>query len=719
MKTGIFGESDIALEVAAREEKTGSETDERARTEEPDAASSADSPAPGPRSSEDACIHAPELPDEVRSLLIEIGRALHREAMYPADHPALEGSAAKLREFVAPALDGRDEISITVARDQLSVDGAATDPTSPVLAPLADTLHRHQVSALSLRGAVSTEEISALLAALNSDPAGASAPLEDRTWRHIRITFFPYEQLRLDTEGTADLPAGEQTNVWLTFAQAALDDDSIDLEASMDADRLAERISELCPEEGYCRRVAERLLAVEQVVARDPEQDSILGSLTSDLVTKLDPEALGQLLEHAGGSAARRQLISAAARSLRVEAVLKMLLEARRFETRDTPDAMWLVFSKLALRSEQGDSGQKHRTSGLVRDQVLELLTAWETDEYMPADYSAELSAIAGNEGRMVRPEDPDARTTIDPLRILQMAVEARQPGDSVRRALDLLMREDAFDALLEVIEGAAADNPAARQLAEAMAEPEILATMLCQEAPDFSLVDRMLGVVGTGAAPAMLDAISEGESRSNRGRLFRRLVGLGTGIGAEVVSRLDDERWYVRRNLLALLDEIGKTPDGFSAVPFLDDEHEAVRLGAIKLVLKEVEDREQAIEAALSSDDPRAVLLGLVAAKDRCPSRLAERVAALAVAEDNSQELRLHAVRALDGVRSENALQALLRIARGERRWIVLKRSRRPTPLQLEALTALRTTWADNAQARKLLSSRGDEAGTKMGAAP
>lgn len=707
MNTGIFGESDVAFEVAARNEKTGSETDERARREEPDAASPADSSAQEPQSSEDPCIDGPELRDEVRALLVEIGRALHREAMYPADHPALEGSAAKLREFVAPALEGRDEISINVARDQLSVDGAVTDPANPILAPLADTLHRHQVSALSLSGAVSTEEISALLAALNSDPAGPAAPLEDRAWRHIRIVFFPYEQLRLDTEETADLPAGEQTNVWLAFAQAALDDDSIDLEASMDADRLVARISELCPEERYCRRVAERLLAVEQAIARDPDQGSALGALTSDVVEKLDPQALGQLLQHAGSSPARRQLLSAAARSLRVEAILKLLLEAKRFEERETPDAMWLVFSKLAQRSERGDAGQQRQAAGLVRDQVLELLTAWETDEYMPADYSAELARVAGKDGPLTRPEDPGARTAITPLRVLQMAVEARQPGDSIRRAVELLMREDAFDALLGVIEGAAGDNPAARQLAESMAEPDILAITLCAEAPDFSLVDRLLGLVGVGAAAAMLDAISEGESRANRGRLFRRLVGLGAGIGAEVVSRLDDERWYVRRNLLALLDEIGETPDGFSAVQFLDDEHEAVRLGAIKLVLKDVEGREQAIEAALSSDDPRAVILGLVAAKDGCPSGLAERVAALASAEDGSQELRLHAVRALAGVRQEDALQALLRIARGERRWFVLKRSGPPTPLELEALAALRTTWADNAQARKLLSSR------------
>ena len=725
MKTGTFGESDVAFDGAARDETTGPETGERRRPGEPDTPSPADSPAAEPISSENPCLDRPPLPDPVRALLTEIGRALQREAMYPAGHPALEGSAAKLREFVAPALDGGDEISIDVARDQLSVAGAVTDPGNLILTTLADRLHRHQVSAVRLRGAVGTEEISELLAALNSDPVGAVTPLQDRTWRHIRITFFPYEELRLDTELSADLPAGEQTNVWLAFAQAALDDDAIDLRRSMDTDRLVQRISEASSGEAYCRRVTEHLLAVEETAARESDS-SVLESLTSDIVTKLDPRALGQLLEHAGGASVRRQVVSAAASSLSVDAVLKLLLESGRFEERETPDAMWLVFSKLAQRSQRGDAGQQHQAEGLVRRQVLELLTAWETEGFMPADYSSELAAVATTERGSVRREDTSSRTAIEPMQVLQMALETQQPGEAMRRSFDLLIRGDSPDAVLDVIEDTAVDNPAvdnpaARQLRELFVASEFLASKLSEETPDFSLIDRILGVAGVRAASAMLDAIATIESRANRGKVFQRLVKLGPGIGHEVMARLDDTRWYVRRNLLELLYDLG-SPDGFSAAPFLEDEHEAVRRAAIRLALGQPADRERAIEAALASDDSRAVTLGLVAAKDGCPPGLAERTADLTLSENHSLELRLHAVRALTNVRSEAALRALIRIARGERRWIlfrIFRRSGPPAPLELEALAALRTTWADNADAKKLLSSRRRDAGTKTPAAP
>jgi hypothetical protein len=106
------------------------------------------------------------------------------------------------------------------------------------------------------------------------------------------------------------------------------------------------------------------------------------------------------------------------------------------------------------------------------------------------------------------------------------------------------------------------------------------------------------------------------------------------------------------------------------------------------------------------------------VAAKDGCPPALAESIADLALSEDHSQELRLHAVRALAGVRSEAALQALLGIAQGGRHWFILKRSGPPTHLELEALAALRATWADNAEATKVLSSRRRDAGLKPPAA-
>ena len=88
-----------------------------------------------------------------------------------------------------------------------------------------------------------------------------------------------------------------------------------------------------------------------------------------------------------------------------------------------------------------------------MRSQVLELLTAWETEDFMPADYSSELAAVATTERGPVRREDTNSRTAIEPMQVVQMALETHQPGEAMRRSFDLLIRGDSPDAVLDVIE--------------------------------------------------------------------------------------------------------------------------------------------------------------------------------------------------------------------------------------------------------------------------
>ncbi|MEE9576380.1 MAG: hypothetical protein V3W35_03125, partial [Gemmatimonadota bacterium] len=68
-----------------------------------------------------------DLPADVRALLTELARALHRQAMYPPEHPALRGSSVALAELVNEVLDDTPEIAIHVGRNQLAVEGALSD----------------------------------------------------------------------------------------------------------------------------------------------------------------------------------------------------------------------------------------------------------------------------------------------------------------------------------------------------------------------------------------------------------------------------------------------------------------------------------------------------------------------------------------------------------------------------------------------------------------
>src|SRR6185436_4799532 len=87
---------------------------------------------------------------ELTAFLVEFSVSLHKHAIYPSGHPSLEPAAARVTEVAARLLQSRSTLAFGVARHQLIIDGVATDPNQPVLRRLAETLHRHQLGAMSI-----------------------------------------------------------------------------------------------------------------------------------------------------------------------------------------------------------------------------------------------------------------------------------------------------------------------------------------------------------------------------------------------------------------------------------------------------------------------------------------------------------------------------------------------------------------------------------------
>jgi hypothetical protein len=161
---------------------------------------------------------------------------------------------------------------------------------------------------------------------------------------------------------------------------------------------------------------------------------------------------------------------------------------------------------------------------------------------------------------------------------------------------------------------------------------------------------------------------------------------------------------------MLSLLDELGGMPAGSTAAVYLDDEAEAVRHMAIKLLLREASQRERAVGAALDSNDSRTVIMGLVSARDDCPEGQAPRIVELALDTRRPKEIRVYATRALAGVRGEETVEALLRLARQKRGLAFWRKTERLPAVAVEARQILGSSWADAPRAKTILGWRGRE---------
>ncbi|MEE8595589.1 MAG: hypothetical protein V3T25_06945, partial [Gemmatimonadota bacterium] len=454
--------------------------------------------------------------EQIASLLTEIARALHRQSMYPADHPALSGSAAAVTSLVADALGDRAEIAIQVGRNQLAVDDALTDEDNPALSSLANQLHGHAVAVLCISRQVQADEIDELLRALALDPSeDGTSPLAGRAWSHVRITFVHYDQLALDAEGAGRLPSGELGGVWLALASSARAGEEVGPNDATDAVSLAHDIEAHSSDEAYARNVVAHLLEVEEVIESAPGETTELRELASDLVSSLDPEALRGLLERGTSVEERRQLLARAPGSLHAGAVVKLLRGIAQLEGCEIPHAVWLMLNKLSRYADQGDGNQRAGASRLIREKVLELLEDWSVRTYTPTDYAKVLEAMSVDASDRAKSGSGRSRARVAPSRTLQMGIEVGRPTRSVLDSFHEMVSEGATGEILSFLDVAPSGNPAVVELWQRIKEPHILGFLLDAETPDFDLIDRMIALLGLGAVEPLLDAIANSDSRT------------------------------------------------------------------------------------------------------------------------------------------------------------------------------------------------------------
>jgi len=147
--------------------------------------------------------------------------------------------------------------------------------------------------------------------------------------------------------------------------------------------------------------------------------------------------------------------------------------------------------------------------------------------------------------------------------------------------------RRGRLARLLDALEGGLADSAAAATVRAQIATAAAVQQIVAREPFDFKLAGaaRAARGYGSGVTPTrrpsrwriargaarVARAAREdgGRDRASRGRAARR------------------QRWYVTRNLLALLEELGAPPAGFSAAPYMRHADARVRWQAVKLQLE------------------------------------------------------------------------------------------------------------------------------------
>ncbi|MEZ5292754.1 MAG: hypothetical protein R2745_16860 [Vicinamibacterales bacterium] len=670
---------------------------------------------------------------EYSELLIELSIALHKFSMYPSGHPSLEPAASAVVARAEQLLADRLQVAFGVARRQLIIEGIATSEAQPVLRRLAEGLHRHHLGAVTLMRGLDALEVAEALLLLarepdQSGPVGVQRTVAQLTWPHLRLHPLTFDGLTLASDapitGTGGSGGGLRgAELWIGLARAAMSggqaghgegadaQDPPDVDVASDAARLeptvvAKAIDARAGAEAYDQVIVGYLLQISRELRDGGGADmAALRRRTTRLIAALSPETLRRLVEMGGDAAQRRAFVLDASQGMAAECVIDIVRAAADASGQTISHGLVRMLSKLAAHAEFGESRTRPIADAALREQVGALLRDWSLADPNPAAYTAVLQQVAVTAMTGAGAAAALDSAPLDEKRLVQMSLEVDEPGPMIDRAIHVMLAEGRASELLDTVEQAPADSAVVPAFVLArLAEPDGIQALFSGPVADFDALDRLAPHLTPASYAALLDVLVVSEHRTVRRRLLERLAAAPVDLGPLVVDRLHDARWFVQRNMLVLLDRLGRVPEDLPLAPWLAHHDARVRHEAIRLQLKRPGEREAAVRAALADGHPRLVHRGLVAVLDDCPPAVVDDVARVALDTTADDDLREVAVQALGRCRDERAVDSLVSLVDGGRTFLGRHRLAPRSRPMLAAVSALAVGWPDDPRADELV---------------
>ena len=646
---------------------------------------------------------------DLSEFLVELSIAVQKYAMYPGAHPSLAAATALMTRRAERLLEHRPSLVFGVAMRQLIIDGVATDPEQPVLRRLAEGLHRHHLGAVSLSRGVQPDELGLALRALSSEPErdgplGLAPAGRLPEWPHVRLHPLTFDRLEI-----ADAPAPEgtdaRTNVraaelWVGLARAAMATDQPQPSpesASTEPATIARAIDERHGAEAYDQVIVGYLLQIADALkSASASEAAALRQQTARLIAALRPETLRRLVMMGGDTAQRRDFVLNAASGMAVESVIEIVKAAAEASGQTISHGLVRMLAKLGRHAESGADQARPLAGRALREQVDRLLSGWQLEDPNPEQYGKVLQHLATSASAARSPTAIGRAGEHDTLRIVQMSLELGTFGPLVDRAINQLICDGRFRPLLKLLTGMPVGSvAAAEQLLARLASPAAMLALLAHEPLDLEALDELIPLIAVDGYEVLLDALVESKDRSTRRILLQRLGQTHLDVLPLITARLQDERWYVVRNMLVLVQHLRRLRPEFSALSWVDHPDARVRREAIQLALAVPAQRDAALKRALSDHDVRVLRLGLTAAEHDCPRPLTPLVAAHALDSKLAEDVRALAVRALGGSRDSIARDALLQLVDGGRTMLGRPKLAATTKMSLAAVRALASNWS------------------------
>jgi hypothetical protein len=481
----------------------------------------------------------------------------------------------------------------------------------------------------------------------------------------------------------------ELDRVWAEFASSSGIPDP-----SISGRDLASRINAAEPADRQPLAVARAVYGSVQEAEQEPDTAGPALARLSEFLVHAKPSVISEALRSEQDPAVRRAFLERAARALSIPAVLRVALAAAGAFERPLSAPMRDLLVRVGRVALTEGAARRAEAEGIIRAVVAHRLEVARRPAGEDA-YDTTLRAASS-------PRVP-GRVTPEADRIIQLALETGATGELLWLAVAEMIQEGRTAELFDFVKRAP-DTAASSALARRIATPAALGEALARDPVDFSAVDLMVSAMGIAATKPLVEALVESRVRATRRGAYERLATLGPEIAPLIAGRLKDTRWFVVRNVLSLLREVGADVEPSVAERFVGHTDPRVRREAMQLLLRNSRTRDDALLRCIRDVDPSVIRAGLQHARENMTETVVPVLAKRITETDFPPEFRVMALELLGRSTSTLALDALLDYASAGTTLLGKARLAGRSAELLAALRGLARNWQNERRARALL---------------
>jgi hypothetical protein len=415
----------------------------------------------------------------------------------------------------------------------------------------------------------------------------------------------------------------------------------------------------------------------------------------------------------------RQDFIRSAAAQFPPAGLLALCVAAGGAFDRPLSAPLLRLLQKLRGDAETLPQPLRARAEASFRELVVRMVQTWAS-----ATVNSGASGFDALFQDQQQPEKVTSRVSPEPLRVVQLALESGAIGNVVWGAMAVQTQsEKGMREMFDMLKRAPKSGAAVSAIAAHLATPARLAALLQEEPLDMAAVDVLVRQMGPSAARPLIEQLIEAKSRSTRRDIMDRLVRLGPDIEPYVLERLDDSRWYVIRNMVALLREAGCSLAHVPLHSFREHADPRVRRETLQLQLESAGMRDRALVEALADTDRHVLRTALQAARSQLPPAAIPILARRVTGSDFPPEFRVITLLLLGRTSSPAALEALLAFVQGGTTFFGKPKLAAKSPEMLAALGGLARSFRYDRRVAALLdvarASRDEQIINALKAAP